>query len=178
MWLIFSSILQGFIYARWTFDQIMPYIQQASIWNIVKHCVNIYIGNQLEQYSPIAPWEIWLKFSICNFQANYNIRRLRSLVLNCLRFMSLNFNDCAFIHVVRWFRLAISHHLNQCWPKPMSPYGVTKGQCVTLFHIVHCIHPFVLLCGIMLPSRPLLLINCNINLKEPICSTGKCVLLR
>ena len=57
-----------------------------------------------------------------------------------LRLMSLNFNDCAFVHVVRWFRLAISHYLNQCWPKPMSPYGVAKGQCVTLFHIVHCIH--------------------------------------
>ena len=32
-----------------------------------------------------------------------------------------------------WCREATSHYLNPCWPRSMSPYGVTRPQWVNLF---------------------------------------------
>ena len=32
--------------------------------------------------------------------------------------------------VMAWCRQATSHYLNQCWPRSMSPYGVTRPQWV------------------------------------------------
>ena len=32
------------------------------------------------------------------------------------------------VQVMVWCRQTISHYLNQCWPRFMSPYGVTRPQ--------------------------------------------------
>ena len=37
------------------------------------------------------------------------------------------------VQVMAWCHQATSHYLNQCWPRSMSPYGVTRPQRV----IVH-----------------------------------------
>ena len=29
-----------------------------------------------------------------------------------------------------WCRQATSHYLSQCWPRSVSPYGITRAQCV------------------------------------------------
>ena len=34
------------------------------------------------------------------------------------------------IHVMAWCRLASSHYMSQCWPRPLSPYGFTWPQWV------------------------------------------------
>ena len=38
-----------------------------------------------------------------------------------------------WIHVMVWWRQAISHYLSQCWPRSMSPYGIAKPQYVKAF---------------------------------------------
>ena len=34
------------------------------------------------------------------------------------------------VQVMAWCRQATSHYLSQCWPRSMSPNGVTRPQCV------------------------------------------------
>ena len=34
------------------------------------------------------------------------------------------------VQVMAWCRKATSHYLSQCWPRPMSPYGVSRPQWV------------------------------------------------
>ena len=36
------------------------------------------------------------------------------------------------VQVMAWCLTAPSHNLSQCWPRSMSPYGVTRPQCVSL----------------------------------------------
>ena len=49
-----------------------------------------------------------------------------------LKWMWLNFTDdkSTLVQVMAWCRLATSHYLSQCWPKSLSPYGVTRPQWV------------------------------------------------
>ena len=46
--------------------------------------------------------------------------------------MSLDFTDnqSTLVQVMAWCLLATSHYLGQCWPRFMSPYGVTRPQWV------------------------------------------------
>ena len=38
------------------------------------------------------------------------------------------------VQVMAWCRQATSHYLSQCWPRSMSPKGVTRPQWVTVTH--------------------------------------------
>ena len=51
---------------------------------------------------------------------------------NALRWMPCDLTDdkSALVQVMAWCRQATSHYLSQCWPIPLSPYGVTKPQWV------------------------------------------------
>ena len=46
--------------------------------------------------------------------------------------MSLDFTDDqpTLVQVMAWCRQATSHYLSQCWPRSLSPYGVTRPQWV------------------------------------------------
>ena len=46
--------------------------------------------------------------------------------------MSLDFTDDqpALVQVMAWCRQATSHYLSYCWPRSMSPYGITRPQWV------------------------------------------------
>ena len=54
-----------------------------------------------------------------------------------LRKMSLDLTDdqLTLVQVMAWYHQAPSHYLSQCWPRSLSPYGVTRphwvnvGQC-------------------------------------------------
>ena len=58
-----------------------------------------------------------------------------------LRWMSLDLIDdkSTLVQVMAWCRQATSHYLSQCWPRSMSPYGVTRPQWVTFW----CIYDFL-----------------------------------
>ena len=47
-----------------------------------------------------------------------------------LLWMSLDFTDdhSTLVQVIAWCRQATSHYLSQCWPRSLSPYGVTRPE--------------------------------------------------
>ena len=49
-----------------------------------------------------------------------------------LIWMSLDYTDdqSTLVHVMAWCRQAPSHYVNQCWPRSLSPYGVTRPEWV------------------------------------------------
>ena len=49
-----------------------------------------------------------------------------------LIWMSLDFTDdqSTLVQAMAWCRQATSHYLSQCWPRSLSPYGVTRPQWV------------------------------------------------
>ena len=51
-----------------------------------------------------------------------------------LRWKSLDLiNDkSTLVQVMAWCRQATIHYLSQCWPRSMSPYGVTRPQWVNI----------------------------------------------
>ena len=48
--------------------------------------------------------------------------------------MSLDFIDdqSTLVQVMAWCHQATSHYLSQCWPRCLSPYGITRPQWVNL----------------------------------------------
>ena len=51
---------------------------------------------------------------------------------NALRWMPLNITDekSTLVQVMAWCRQATSHYLSRCWPRSLSPFGVTRPQWV------------------------------------------------
>ena len=51
-----------------------------------------------------------------------------------LRWASLDLTDdkSTLVQVMAWCRQATSHYLSQCWPRSVSPYGVTRPQWVNV----------------------------------------------
>ena len=46
---------------------------------------------------------------------------------------SLDLSDkSTLVQVMAWCRQATSHYLNQCWPRSLPPYGVTRPQWVSM----------------------------------------------
>ena len=60
-----------------------------------------------------------------------------------LRWMSLDLtgDKSALIQVMAWCCQATRHYLSQCWPTSLSPYGVTRPQCVNLLFFFNIISP-------------------------------------
>ena len=56
----------------------------------------------------------------------------RSPYDNNLRWTALDLpdNKSTLVQVMAWCHQATSHYLSRCWPRPMSPYGVTRAQWV------------------------------------------------
>ena len=75
-----------------------------------------------------------------------------------LRWMSLDLIDdkSTLVQVMAWCRQAAIHYLIQCWPRSMSPYGVTRPQSVN--SLAHEISNFKLM------TRAGLSIPCEIGL--------------
>ena len=83
-----------------------------------------------------------------------------------LRWMSLDLTDdkSTLVQVMAWCRQATSHYLSQCWPRSLSPYGVTRPQWVKtpslywegLKALVHYSELYSVFCqaGIRLGSTP------------------------
>ena len=53
------------------------------------------------------------------------------------RWMSLDLADdkSTLVQVMAWCRQATSHYLSQCWPRSLSPYGVTRPEWVKAVHV-------------------------------------------
>ena len=51
---------------------------------------------------------------------------------HALRWMTQNLpgDKSTLVQVMAWCRQATSHYLSQCWPRSLSPHGVTRPQWV------------------------------------------------
>ena len=81
----------------------------------------------------IGPWEILKKI------LTKIILKLILVTDGCdisskiaLRWTSLDLSDdkSILVQVMAWCRQATNHYLNQCWPRSLLPYGVTRPQWV------------------------------------------------
>ena len=85
-----------------------------------KFCLNLHICNdgspRIGMGDPTTRlgWSVW---------------RPRILI-----FQKHCYDKSTLVHVMAWCRQATSHYLNQCWPRSMSPYGVTRPQWVNYWH--------------------------------------------
>ena len=63
-----------------------------------------------------------------------------------LRWMPLDLIDdkSTLVQVMTWCRQATSHYLSQCWPRSMSPNGVTRPQWVKETWPHCCFSPLLL----------------------------------
>ena len=65
-----------------------------------------------------------------------------------IRWTSLNLTDdkSLLVQVVAWCHQAMSHYLDQCWPRFISPYGITRPQWVKYYIavILNCVFSFIL----------------------------------
>ena len=86
-----------------------------------------------------------MKFLVWKFQTNVSNWWLRYLLWNCPQVIDLTDDMSTLVQVMAWCRQswccqATSHYLSQCWPRSMSPYGVTRPQWLntvynyTMFH--------------------------------------------
>ena len=74
-----------------------------------------------------------MKFQTCNFQTDLSDWWLKHISCEiALIWMSPDFADdqSTLVQVMAWCRQAPSHYLNQCWPRSLPPYGVTRPQWV------------------------------------------------
>ena len=55
-----------------------------------------------------------------------------------LKWPSLDLSDdkSTLVQIMAWCHKATSHYLNQCWPRSLPPYGVTRPQWVKAVYIV------------------------------------------
>ena len=82
-------------------------------------------------------WEIWMKFEISNFKLLLMIVGWDIFCKIALKWMPLDLIDdkSTLVQVMAWCRRAPSHYLSQCWPRSMSPYGISRLQWVRLQRI-------------------------------------------
>ena len=101
---------------------------------------------------------VWCHYNVIRFLQNHHNRHLNSLALGKFewnfrylifkiisvidgwgiscelghKWMSLDLTDdkSSLVQVMAWCHQATSHYLSQCWPRSLSPYGVTRPQWV------------------------------------------------
>ena len=84
------------------------------------------------QINSLVPGGFRCDFKSSIFKLVLLIGTIRASLDKALRWMPWDFTDdkSTLVQVMAWCRQAPSHYLSQCWPRSMSPYGVTKPQWV------------------------------------------------
>ena len=88
-----------------------------------------------QRVNSLAPGRPRWHFKTAIFNLVLLIGSFTSSKDNALRWMPWDLTDdkSTLVQVMAWCRQATSHYLSQCWPSPMSPYGVTRPQRVKQF---------------------------------------------
>ena len=115
-------------------------------------------------FSYTRPFQTWTTFaklihfnSLAPGRSGFNLKSaIFNLVLlisistssydNKLRWMSWDLSEgkSTLVQVMAWCRQATSHYLSQCWPRSVSPYGITRAQwvkmlCIMIWFLFHSI---------------------------------------
>ena len=101
-----------------------------------------------QQISDVQPslFSSWILSSLApgGFQFNFRKVIFKLTLVNgswgipyeiALRWMPPDLTDdqSTLVQVMAWCRQAPSHYLSQCWPRSLSPYGITRPQWVNSF---------------------------------------------
>ena len=80
----------------------------------------------------LAPGRFGCNFKNSIFKLALLIGIFKSSYNNILKWMPQDLTDdkSTLVQVMAWCRQATSHYLSQCWPRSLSPYGVTRPQWV------------------------------------------------
>ena len=120
-------------------------------WPITKSA-----NSSLEPMTTLTKCRLWSSVPIDPGKFEWNFRYVifkRILVIDgwdisceiALMWMSLDLtNDqSTLIHVMVWCGQAPSHYLSHCWPRSLSPYGVTRQQwdnyMISGTFSIHCV---------------------------------------
>ena len=57
--------------------------------------------------------------------------------------LDLTYEKSTLVQVMAWCRQATSHYLSQCWPRSLSPHGVTRPQWVNILTLYRYISTIV-----------------------------------
>ena len=121
---------------------------RKTIWkdsNIVGLVFSWYfpINHCNRKFNSLAPGKIEWNFRHIIFK---QILVIDDWGISCecaLIWMSLDFADdqLTLVQVMAWCRQATSHYLSQCWPRSLSPYGVTMPQWLIINISSHRVIP-------------------------------------
>ena len=88
--------------------------------------------------------------------------------------LDLTLDKSALVQVMAWCRQATSHYLSQCWPRYMSPYGVTRSQWVKALDAIAWQREFPVGFPVRVCASDLLLINIFLDIVSLI--ESRCVI--
>ena len=96
-----------------------------------------------------------------------------------LRWMPLDLTDdkSTLVYVMAWCRQATNHYLSQCWPRYMSPNGVTRPQCFNSLHSLNneLINIELTMCGPnFVESHGISTFNVKGNISDSCCGVSYC----
>ena len=89
-------------------------LEEIFCWNLITEHLILRASIHLTHYGLIMPYDVM------------NLSQL------WIRWIPLNLTDekSTLVQVMAWCRQATSHYLSQCWPRSMSPNGITRPQWV------------------------------------------------
>ena len=114
----------------------------ARNWFINVHWVELYQAKP-EQSLRLMRTDLLNSLAPGKFEWNFRYLIIQTIlvidgrVISCelaLRWMSLDVTDgrSALVQVMAWCLTAPSHYLSQCWPRSLSPCGVTRPQWILI----------------------------------------------
>ena len=113
----------------------LPLGIHPNTWEDVIRCEDQYI---LRFYNSLAPGKFKLNFRHVIFK---QILVIDGWGISCeiaLIWTSLDFtvDQSTLVQVMAWCCQATSHYLSQCWPRSLSPYGITRPQWVKSYALL------------------------------------------
>ena len=89
---------------------------------------------------PLAPGRCGSYFKSIIFKLIIQDSSLGNSCEVALRWMPQNLGNekLTLVQAMAWYHQATSHYLNKCWPRSMSPYGITRPQWVKDPSIICC----------------------------------------
>ena len=103
--------------------------------------VHVHEGQNLYTINSLAPGKFEWNFRHVIFKQIWVIDGWGISCEIALIWMSLDFTDdqSTLVQVMAWCRQATSYYLSQCWPRSLSPYGITRPQWVKDCPETNCI---------------------------------------
>ena len=107
--------------------------------NKYAHGLFCFIGFHCGNVNSLAPGRSQCGFKnvILNLASLIDI--FKSSYVNVLRWMPQEPTDdkSTLVQVMAWCRQATSHYLNQCLPRSLLPYGITRPHWVNIVSFIH-----------------------------------------